>query len=122
LIAERSFPWTRIFMDFENLLPEGARITSISPRLKDGHIELMLKTGATSDEAGMKFVHALETSRSFSHIEVTSQTHPERSTSVDQVLYELTAWYSAADAPKANVQLEPHASLPAPVTQSGLNK
>ncbi|MFZ0821386.1 MAG: hypothetical protein WAM91_15060 [Candidatus Acidiferrales bacterium] len=123
LIAQRSFPWTRIFMDFENLLPEGARITSIEPHLKEGHIELTLKSGATSDEAGMKFILALEGSRSFSHIEVTSETRPERSTDVDRVSYELTAWYSAAgDAPKATVQIEPHASQQAPVAHSGLNK
>jgi Tfp pilus assembly protein PilN len=123
LIEERSFPWTRIFMDFENLLPEGAKITSISPRLKEGHIELTLKAGATSDEAGMKFLRALEASHSFSHLSLTSATRPERSNDLDRVAYELTAWYSATeDAPKATIQIEPHASHPAPVAHSGLNK
>jgi Tfp pilus assembly protein PilN len=123
LIAERSFPWTRIFMDFENLLPEGARITSIAPRLKDGHIELTLKAGATSDEAGMKFIRALEASHSFSRLALMSETRPERSTDVDHVFYEMTAVYTATeDAPKATVQIEPHPGQPAPVAQNGPHK
>jgi len=123
LIQQRSFPWTRIFMDLESLLPEGARVTSIAPRLKAGHIELSLKAGATSDEAGMKFLRALEASSSFSHIALSSETRPERSTDVDHVFYDLTAWYTASgDAPKAVVQMEPRGSQQAPVAHSGLNK
>jgi Tfp pilus assembly protein PilN len=123
LIEQRSFPWTRIFMDFENLLPEGARITSIAPRLKDGHIELALKTGATSDEAGIKFIRALEGSKSFSNIAVSSETRPERSTDADRVFYELTAWYTASgDAPKAMIQIPPHPSQTAPTAHSGLTR
>jgi Tfp pilus assembly protein PilN len=124
LIEERSFPWTRIFMDFENLLPEGARVTSISPRLVAGHVELHLKIGATSDEAGMKLLRALETSHTFSHIALMSETRPElRSTDADRVFYELTAWYSAAgEAPKAATQIEPRSTKPAPVAHSELNR
>ena len=95
MIEDRSFPWTRIFMDFEDLLPDGARITSISPRHVQGHVELHLKVGAASDEAGMKLLRALESSHSFSHISVISETRPEHSSDADRVFYELTAWYTA---------------------------
>jgi Tfp pilus assembly protein PilN len=123
LIEERSFPWTRIFMDFENLLPEGARVTSISPRLVQGHVELHLKIGATSDDAGMKFIRALESSRSFSHLAVLSENRPDRPSDVDRVYYELTAWYTASgDAPKASIQIDPRASSTAPVAHSELNR
>jgi Tfp pilus assembly protein PilN len=123
LIEQRSFPWTRIFMDFETLLPEGARVTSITPRLKSGHIELTLKVGATSDENGMKFLRALESSRSFSHIALISEDRPERAADVDHVHYDLTAWYTAiGDAPKAAVQTEPHSSRPDPTTHGELNR
>jgi Tfp pilus assembly protein PilN len=123
LIEERSFPWTRIFMDFETLLPEGARVTSISPRLMQGHVELHLKIGATSDEAGMKFIRALESSRAFSHIALLSENRPDRPSDVDRVYYELTAWYTAGgDAPKASIQIEPRASQVAPVAHSELNR
>jgi Tfp pilus assembly protein PilN len=120
LIEERSFPWTRIFMDFESLLPEGARVTSISPRLVQGHVELHLKVGATSDEAGMKFIRALESSRTFSHTVLLSENRPDRPTDVDRIYYDLTAWYTATEeAPKAAIQIEPRTSQTAPVAQGG---
>ena len=61
LIEERSFPWTRIFMDLENLLPEGVRVVTISPKLVGNHIELHLVTGAATDEAKLRFLRTLET-------------------------------------------------------------
>jgi Tfp pilus assembly protein PilN len=96
LIEERSFPWTRIFMDLENLLPEGVRVVSISPKLAGDHIELHLVTGAVSDEAKLKFLRTLETSRSFSRIQVMSETRPEHKDDSDQVYLELVAWYEAS--------------------------
>jgi Tfp pilus assembly protein PilN len=126
LIEERSFPWTRIFMDFENLLPEGARVTSISPHLVPGnidHVELTLKIGATSDEAGLKFLRALETSKSFSHIALKSETRPDRPADIDRVNYEISAWYTAAgDAPKAAVQIEPKQARTNPEAHNELHR
>ena len=95
LIQERSFPWTRIFMDFEGVLPEGVRVTSISPKLITGHIELKLKVGAVSDEAKLKFLRALENSKSFSHITLVSENRPQRLNDTDHVTLDLTAWYLA---------------------------
>jgi len=94
LIQERSFPWTRIFMDFEAILPEGVRIVNIGPRLVAGHIELHMNVGAFSDEAKLKFLRALEKSKSFSHIALTSETRPQRSNDTDHVYLDLIAWYA----------------------------
>src|SRR5437867_4381771 len=33
LIAQRAFPWTKIFMDLEKSLPSGARVVSVEPTL-----------------------------------------------------------------------------------------
>jgi Tfp pilus assembly protein PilN len=95
LIQERSFPWTRIFMDFESILPEGVRVTSISPKLVAGHIELKLKIGAASDEAKLKFLRALEHSKSFAHLTLVSENRPQRLNDSDHVTLDLTAWYLA---------------------------
>jgi Tfp pilus assembly protein PilN len=95
LIQERSFPWTRIFMDFEGILPEGVRVSSISPKLVAGHIELKLKVGAVSDETKLKFLRALENSKSFSHITLVSENRPQRLNDLDHVTLDLTAWYLA---------------------------
>ena len=95
LIQERSFPWTRIFMDFESILPEGVRIVNINPRLVAGHIELHMNVGAVSDEAKLKFLRALEQSKSFSHIALSSETRPQRANDQDRVYLDLIAWYAA---------------------------
>jgi Tfp pilus assembly protein PilN len=95
LIQERSFPWTRIFMDFEDILPEGVRIVNISPRLVKGHVELHLLVGAMTDEARLKFLRALEASHSFSHIALMSESRPQRQGDTDHVYLELIAWYAA---------------------------
>lgn len=95
LIQERSFPWTRIFMDFEAILPEGVRVVNINPKLVAGHIELHMNVGAATDDAKLKFLHALEKSKSFSHVALTSENRPQRSNDTDHVYLDLTAWYAA---------------------------
>jgi hypothetical protein len=94
LIQERSFPWTRIFMDFESILPEGVRVVNINPRLVAGHIELHMNIAAVSDEARSKFLVALEKSKSFSHIALTSENRSQKPNDIDHIYLDLTAWYA----------------------------
>jgi len=94
LIEQRSFPWTKIFMDLERELPAGVRVVSISPRMQEGRVEVKLVVGATTDEGKLKFLKALENSREFSRIQVLTETRPARQGEADQVLLELAAWYA----------------------------
>ncbi len=94
LIAQRSFPWTKIFMDLERSLPEGVRVVSISPRMTEGRVEVKLVVGALSDESKLKFLRALETSKEFSRIQVMAETRPTHAGEADRVFLELMAWYS----------------------------
>lgn len=94
LIEQRSFPWTKIFMDLERSLPPGVRVVSISPRMNAGRVEVKLTIGATSDEGTLKFLRALENSREFSHIELLSETRPARPDQSDRIILELSALYS----------------------------
>ena len=59
LIDERSFPWTKIFMDLEETLPPGVRVVSIAPRLVDGRAEVRLEIGAATDEGKIQFLQAI---------------------------------------------------------------
>jgi type IV pilus assembly protein PilN len=93
LIDARSFNWTLMFMDLEKVLPKGVRIMSIEPKQEKGHIEVKFIIGATSDDAKLKFIKALEDSNTFTHIELTSTQHPASVTSGDQIVVELTAEY-----------------------------
>lgn len=96
LIAERAFPWTRIFMDLERNLPEGVRVVSIEPKLAEDHLELRLTIGALNDDGKLRFLKALEDSSEFSKIEVLGETRSARPGEGEQILLSLVARYSAS--------------------------
>jgi type IV pilus assembly protein PilN len=94
LIQQRAFPWIKIFMDLERILPEGVRVVSIEPKLANDTLQLTFLVGAMSDESKLKFLKALESSPEFSHIELLSETRPARPEQLDRVLLSLQAQYS----------------------------
>jgi type IV pilus assembly protein PilN len=94
LIDARSFNWTLMFMDLEKILPAGVRVISIEPKQDKGLVEVKFTVGATSDEAKLKFLKALEGSKTFAHIELVSQHRPTTGAGSDQIVVELTAEYS----------------------------
>jgi len=96
LIEQRSFPWTRVFMDLERLLPEGVRVVSLQPQMRDGRVEVRLVVGAPSDELKLEFVKTLDSAPEFNSIQVIGETRPTRGESTDRVLLELVAWYASA--------------------------
>lgn len=97
LIEQRSFPWTRIFMDLEGLLPPGARIVSLAPRREEGRIELRMTVGAQNDGSKVKFLKALEEAPEFERIVVKSETRKDAGQpgGEDPITFELDARYRA---------------------------
>jgi type IV pilus assembly protein PilN len=95
LIDEQSLNWTQMFMDLEKILPAGVRVVSIQPKHDKGIVEVKLTIGALSDEAKLKFLHALEQSSSFTHVQMLSekQVVPTNGSN-DRIDVELTAVYS----------------------------
>ncbi len=93
LIQQRSFPWTKIFMDLEGRLPRGVRVKSISPRMENGSVQVNLTVGATSDESKVRFLRQLEDSPEFSRVQPVSETRPE--TEGDTLVLEIVAWYKS---------------------------
>ncbi len=96
LIAQRAFPWTRIFMDFERSLPPGVRVISIEPRLVDDYVQLRLTVGASTDQGKLAFLRTLEGSKAFSRIEVQGERRSERPGEGDEIVLLLQARYSAS--------------------------
>jgi Tfp pilus assembly protein PilN len=94
LIGQRSFPWTKIFMDLEQTLPPGVRVVKISPKLDNGRAIVELTVGAQSDEGKIKFLQALEKSKVFSDVRVKSDRYVDEPGSPDRITLDLTAWYS----------------------------
>jgi Tfp pilus assembly protein PilN len=94
LIGQRSFPWTKVFMDLEQILPPGVRVVNISPKLESGRAQVELTIGAESDESKIKFLQNLERSKVFSDIQVKDDRHSEQLAGGDKITVQLTAWYS----------------------------
>jgi adenosylcobinamide amidohydrolase len=82
-----------MFMDLEKVLPAGVRVISIEPKQEKGRIEVKFMIGATSDDAKLKLIKALEESKTFTHIELVAETHPTSGTSSDSIIVELKAEY-----------------------------
>jgi len=93
LIGQRSFPWTKIFMDLERTLPPGVRVVKISPKLDNGRVTVELTIGAQSDEGKIKFLEALEKSKVFSDVRVKSDRRDDQPGG-DRIIVDLTAWYA----------------------------
>lgn len=93
LIGERSFPWTKIFAALEQTLPDGVRVVNIAPTLVNGRAEVNLTIGAVNDEQGIRFLQAIEKSKAFSNIQITSERRTDDPAASDRVLFELKAVY-----------------------------
>lgn len=94
LIGQRSFPWTKVFMDLEQTLPPGVRVINISPKLENGRALVELTIGAESDDSKIKFLQTLEKSGVFSDIHVMDDRHQDKQGTTDPIELRLTAWYS----------------------------
>jgi type IV pilus assembly protein PilN len=95
LIDEQSLNWTQMFMDLEKILPAGVRVLSIQPKLDKGRVQVKLVIGAMSDEAKLKFIHALEQSRSFTQVQLLNEKVADPgSPGNDRVNVELNVVYS----------------------------
>ena len=94
LIQQRSFPWTKIFMDLEDTLPAGVRGITIAPRLENGRVAVKLVIGAVNDDGKVKFLRALENSKQFSGVRVYGEKRvDDRQGQADRVMLEIEAWY-----------------------------
>jgi type IV pilus assembly protein PilN len=96
IIAVRSFNWTKMFMDLERILPGGVRIISVEPKQDSGHVELTLTFGAAGDDVKLQFIHALETSKQFSEVQIRSDVTPTMGNGPnnDQRVVQLSTYYS----------------------------
>lgn len=94
LISERSFPWTRIFMDLENTLPPGVRVVSIAPKLVNGRADVEMVVGANSDESKLRFLKALENAKNFSEVTVDDERTTEQANGGDRITVKLNFWYA----------------------------
>src|SRR5277367_2071462 len=94
IIDARSFNWTLMFMDLEQVMPGGVRILNVEPAQVKGRILVKLRVGASSDEAKLKFLRALESSKEFSNVQLVSDKTVNNSNQSDKETLELALVYS----------------------------
>ncbi len=65
LFQRKSFSWTAVLMDLEQVLPPGVQVTSIDPQiLSNGEVNIRLRVAGNRERA-VQLVRNLETSRRF---------------------------------------------------------
>lgn len=60
LVDRRAFSWTGLFVRLEQVIPEGVRLTSVSPTVVKGEVQIAVEATVRSREAGWDFVRALD--------------------------------------------------------------
>ena len=78
LFLRKSFSWTAVMMDLENVLPAGLQVTSIEPGVAaDGSVTIRLRVGGDRDRA-VQLVRNLERSRRFLQPRLGSESSQTR--------------------------------------------
>jgi type IV pilus assembly protein PilN len=74
LIQRKSFSWTRIFEDLEQVMPSNLHVASLHPGLNEqGQMELGVRVSGETRGAAVELVHRMEDSRHFSGAQLISE-------------------------------------------------
>jgi type IV pilus assembly protein PilN len=104
LIAKKSFSWTRVFMQLEQILPAQLHVVSLTPELTpNNQLQLTMRVAGNSREQAVELVRRIEKSPSFRLPALRSETMlpPEQARGTDSVLFEISALYVPTVAPPA---------------------
>jgi type IV pilus assembly protein PilN len=72
--AQKSFSWTAVMMDLENVLPAGVQVTSIEPLIsKEGDVSIRMRVSGDRERA-VELVRNLESSQRFLRPALTSES------------------------------------------------
>jgi Tfp pilus assembly protein PilN len=77
LVDRRAFSWTGLFARLEQVIPDGVRLTSISPSVRKGQVDLDVEAAVRSREAGWEFVRVLEAGGDFYNVYPRSESGNE---------------------------------------------
>ena len=76
-------------------LPPGVHVVSVQPKLEKGRMSVHFTVGASSDDAKIKFLRAMESSPAFSNVVLLNVRGPGQSTNgTDEAILDLTAVYT----------------------------
>lgn len=95
IIARKTFPWTRIFSDLEELMPESVHLVSLRPDISDSGVALLhIEVRARSVQDWAKFGEALQSVPAFDDLIMASEEkHVEARTATNDVNFAFTIKY-----------------------------
>jgi hypothetical protein len=71
LIQRKSFSWTRVFEDLEQVMPTNLHVVSLRPILNDqGQMELEMKVTGETRAAAVDLIHRMEGSKHFRDVQL----------------------------------------------------
>ncbi len=80
LIQRKSFSWTRVFEDLEQVMPGNLHVVSLRPELNDqSQMELQMKVACDSRAAAVELVHRMEGSKHFQGAQLVDASEASQS-------------------------------------------
>jgi Tfp pilus assembly protein PilN len=73
LVDQRVFSWSGLFAVLEETLPDGVRLRSLEPSVKDGEVTLAMTANARTHEEMMQMLSALEDRAEFAGVDPTDR-------------------------------------------------
>jgi len=102
---QKSFSWTRVFEDLEQVMPPRLHVVSIQPaNAEDNQLQIKLVVAGESRERAEDLVRKMEGSRRFQETHIESEVSQQATNgSGDNVVFDITANY-VPDVPNAKMQ------------------
>ncbi len=94
LIQRKSFSWTRVFAELEQVMPARLHVVSIHPEMTaDNELEIKLVVAGESRERALELVRRMEGSPRFTQTQITQDMQSGGQTPGDNVQVDIEALY-----------------------------
>jgi len=102
LFERKSFSWTRVFQDLEQVMPAHLHVLSIHPDTMTGNnVEIKVVVGGESQEQALDLVRKMENSQHFKQTRINSvKLATEQGSNTDRVQAEIEAAYTPWNQPQ----------------------
>jgi len=97
LFERKSFSWTRVFEDLEQVMPAHLHVISIQPVPADNNVEIKLVVGGDSQVQALDLVRKMESSKHFKQTRINRELQQEQTPTSDRVQFEIEAAYTPWD-------------------------
>ena len=97
LFERKSFSWTRVFEDLEQVMPAHLHVISIQPLPADNNVEIKLVVAGDSQVQALDLVRKMESSKHFKQTRINRELQQEQTPTSDRVQFEIEAAYTPWD-------------------------